>query len=64
MPNCRPGAHALHIARRRHEDPGGAGDGLQQDRRDGRRPLAFNDPPQMRQRALALLSVAALNSLR
>ncbi len=56
MPNSSAGgAHALHIACRRHEDPGGAGDGLQQDRRDGRRPLAFNDPPQMRQRALALL---------
>ena len=47
--------HALHIALRRDKNPGGARNRLQQNRGYRVRAFALNHPPQMGQRALALL---------
>ena len=48
---------AGEVARRRHHDPGGAGDGLEHDRGDGRRPLEGDDLLEVLERALALLGL-------
>ena len=64
MPNSSASPHALHIALRRDKNPGGARNRLQQNRGYRVRAFALNHPPQMGQRALALLLPSALNSLR
>ena len=47
--------HAGHVAGRRHHDARGAGHGLEDDRRERRRPLVLDQPLQVLQRALGFL---------